>query len=89
MFRKLKESLPGFSMDNWTSCLRHYAGFPNCEEGPSDFVYKGDMSAIQKLFKLTENGNWKTVYIEVKATSRSSKDYFHLSASQFERVRAI
>ena len=86
IFRKLKEHLPGFTELNWTSCLRHYAKFPRCDEGPSDFVYEGDMEAVKQLFQLHDfDGNWKTVYIEVKATFGEKRD-FHLSNCQFERV---
>jgi hypothetical protein len=76
-------------MENWTSCLRRYAGFPSCEEGPSDFVYDGDMTSLKTFFKLNGSENWKRVYIEVKSTGHSSRDRFHLSSSQFDKVSSF
>ena len=86
MFTLLKQHLPGFSESNWTSCLRHYAGFPPCPEGLSDFIYEGDMGALKTLFQLDTMEEWKTAYIEVKSTIRSEKFSFHLSNNQFEMV---
>lgn len=85
----LKESLPEFTELNWTSCLRRYARFVPCEEGPSDFIYSGDMDAFKSLFNLPSDRQWKTAYIEVKSTSRPEKFRFHLSDRQFERVTRI
>ena len=82
----LKRKLPGFTETNWTSSLRHYVGFLQCTEGPSDFVYNGDMEAFKSFFRLDNNKHWKVEYIEVKATTGSEKFFFHLSDRQFERA---
>jgi hypothetical protein len=85
----LEQHLPGFTESNWTSCLKRHAGpgFPECDEGRSDFHYTGDMNALKTLFRLDSKQEWDEAYIEVKATTRSQRFSFNLSDAQFKLVR--
>ena len=79
----MKKHLPGMSDANWTSCLRHSAGFSSCVEGLSDFYYEGDMKTFWNVFNL---GNDKKAYIEVKSITMESIE-FKLSDRQFLTVK--
>ncbi|KAF7971375.1 hypothetical protein HWV62_21338 [Athelia sp. TMB] len=91
----LKE-LPGFGPENWTSEWR--AHYPEMEpyDGPSlaDFKYHDCEGVLTTVLygeetKAAWASTWPTYHIEVKSTSRSQSEPFHLSRTQMEHVSVI
>ena len=84
---------PGFGPDNWTSGLRgEVPGFAHYE-GPSvaDFIYPDTDGVLTALWyggdvKDRWMGAWPTYHIEVKATSMSAGEPFHMSQAQLNTV---
>lgn len=84
---------PGFGPDNWTSGLRgEVPGFTHYD-GPSvaDFIYPDTHGILTALWRGGEVKDrwmdaWPTYHIEVKATSMSGGEPFHMSPTQLSTV---
>jgi hypothetical protein len=90
------EKLPGFGPDNWTSELRCYAPGMTPYEGSSvlDFIYHDNEGILTKLWlgedKMEEwRDQWPAYHVEVKGTSGTAQEAFHISRRQLEIVSII
>ncbi|KZV83797.1 hypothetical protein EXIGLDRAFT_304399 [Exidia glandulosa HHB12029] len=90
VFDLLKDQLPNFGYENWTSTLRILAGFPAfIAESLADFTYEDtDGSLTEKLYPgSTSAMSPRPEYLmEVKATSGDQNDTFFMSRNQFHQA---
>lgn len=91
VFDLLKDHLPKFSYENWTSSLRILAGFPAfIGESLADFSYVDTDGALtEKLYPGSGHllsASPVEYLIEVKATSGEQNDVFYMSRNQFHQV---
>ncbi|KZT00826.1 uncharacterized protein LAESUDRAFT_764281 [Laetiporus sulphureus 93-53] len=80
-----------FNEENWTSELRgEISGFtPFQGDALADFRYKDDKGILTGLWygnqtKSTWAGRWPTYHLEIKTTSGSAREPFHVSQRQME-----
>jgi hypothetical protein len=90
------QALPGFCPDNWTSELRGLAPGLTPYDGPAvtDFVYDDKEGILTGLWCGQEKmeawrGHWPVYHIEVKATSGTVREAFHMSRRQLEIVSSF
>ncbi|TFY59488.1 hypothetical protein EVJ58_g5746 [Rhodofomes roseus] len=84
---------PNFGPDNWTSELRgQVPGFTHYEgDSLADFRCPDDDGILTRLWyggevKQRWQSDWPTYHIEVKSTSRSSEEPFHMKRVQLRTV---
>jgi hypothetical protein len=89
----LSNELPNFRPDNWTSELRgEVPGFESYPPGSlGDFTYHDNNGVLTALLygkdrKEMWQDQWPIYYLEVKSTSGSAGEPFHMSKRQVEIV---
>ncbi|KAJ7032739.1 hypothetical protein C8F04DRAFT_645308 [Mycena alexandri] len=91
IFEILQKSLPNFALDNWTSELRgNMPGFsPYNSSSVADFRYSDTAGVLTRLLfgdvvRQKWAARWPEYHIEIKSTSDSRSEAFHMSAHQLQ-----
>jgi len=93
VYELLKSTLPDFTGANWTSELRRFAELPPFSGiSYADFQYQDHSGELTRQLLPHEpevHGATPEVFIEVKSTSGSQDNIFHMSSQQFRRVSHV